>query len=102
MGQLGNIDHIVVLMLENRSFDDMFGKLYPKSATFDGLSGNESNPDLSGTPVPVWSNAGTDETTMRIPDPDPGELWTDMNTQLFGQPNVGSPAPVPSMDGFVK
>ena len=102
MGQLNAIDHLVVLMLENRSFDDMFGKLYPKSATFDGLSGTESNPDVSGTPVPVWSNTGTDETTMRIPDPDPGELWTDMNMQLFGQPDVGSPAPVPSMDGFVK
>jgi phospholipase C len=39
---------------------------------------------------------------MRIPDPDPGELWTDMNSQLFGMPNVGSPAPIPTMDGFVK
>src|SRR6266566_1599442 len=28
MGQLQNIDHIVVLMLENRSFDCLLGKLY--------------------------------------------------------------------------
>jgi phospholipase C len=35
---LGKIDHIVVLMLENRSFDSMLGKLYQKSATFDGLA----------------------------------------------------------------
>jgi phospholipase C len=62
---LGKIGHIVVLMLENRSFDSMLGKLYPKSAP-------------------------------------PGELWTDINTQLFGMPNVGSPAPIPTMDGFVK
>jgi phospholipase C len=102
MGQLNNIDHIVVLMLENRSFDNMFGKLYPKSATFDGLTGTESNPDTNGVPVQVWQNTGTDETTMTIPDPDPGELWTDINTQLFATPNVGSPAPVPTMDGFVK
>jgi phospholipase C len=99
---LGQIDHIVVLMLENRSFDSMLGKLYPKSATFGGLDGTEQNPDSSGVPVQVWSSTGTDESTMRIPDPDPGELWTDINTQLFGMPNVGSPAPIPTMDGFVK
>src|SRR6516165_8547404 len=99
---LGQIDHIVVLMLENRSFDSMLGKLYPKSATFDGLDGTEQNPDSSGVPVQVWGSTGTDEVTMRIPDPDPGELWTDINTQLFGMPNVGSPAPIPTMDGFVK
>src|SRR5215813_1653166 len=68
---LGKIDHIVVLMLENRSFDSMLGKLYPKSATFDGLDGTEQNPGSSGVPVQVWSSTGTDENTMRIPDPDP-------------------------------
>src|SRR5262250_2432852 len=99
---LGQIDHIVVLMLENRSFDSMLGKLYPKSATFDGLDGTEQNPDSTGVPVQVWSSTGTDEKTMRIPDPDPGELWTDINTQLFEMPNVGSPAPIPTMGGFVK
>jgi phospholipase C len=39
MGQLQKIDHIVVLMLENRSFDSLFGKLYPKSNAFEGLAG---------------------------------------------------------------
>ena len=48
---LGQIDHIVVLMLENRSFDSMLGKLYPKSAIFDGLDGTEQNPDSNGVPV---------------------------------------------------
>jgi phospholipase C len=99
---LGNIDHVVVLMLENRSFDSMLGALYPKSATFDGLAGNEQNLDPHGTPVPVWKNTGTDEATMRIPNPDPGELWTDINTQLFGTPTVPAPATVPTMEGFVK
>jgi hypothetical protein len=41
MGQLQNIDHIVILMLENRSFDCLLGKLYGKSASFDGSSGTE-------------------------------------------------------------
>lgn len=102
MSQLAGIGHIVVLMLENRSFDSMLGALYPKSDTFDGLEGTETNPDANGVPVQVWSNVGTDEATMRIPNPDPGELWTDINTQLFGAPNVADPAPVPTMDGFVK
>jgi hypothetical protein len=36
----------------------------------------------NGTPVVVWNSPGTDETTMRIPNPDPGELWTDINMRL--------------------
>ena len=89
MASLQKIDHIVVLMLENRSFDSLLGTLYPKSDSFEGLNGTEQNPDANGTPVVVWNSPGTDETTMRIPNPDPGELWTDINMQLFGNfPNV--------------
>jgi len=102
MSALDNIDHVVVLMLENRSFDSMLGTLYPKSQTFDGLAGNETNFDPHGAPMQVWSHIGTDEATMRIPNPDPGELWTDINTQLFETPNVPSPAPPATMGGFVK
>jgi phospholipase C len=99
---LQKIDHIVVLMLENRSFDCLLGKLHDKSASFDGLSGTEQNPDAHGTPVPVWNSPGTAEATMRIPDPDPGELWTDINTQLFGNPIAPRPGQAPTMDGFVR
>jgi phospholipase C len=102
MDQLENVDHIVVLMLENRSFDCILGKLHKKSEDFEGLSGNEQNPDARGVAIPIWNSPGTDEVTMRIPDPDPGELWTDINTQLFGTPTVPNPIPVPPMNGFVK
>ena len=103
MGHLENIQHFVVLMLENRSFDSLLGTLYPKSATFEGLDINTTNPDPTGTPVQVWNlPGGTDENVMRIPDPDPGELWTDINTQLFGSPNAPIPGSVPGMNGFVK
>lgn len=101
MGSLNKIDHIVVLMLENRSFDCMLGRLYPTSAGFDGLQGNETNPDTSGAPVEVWSGAGTTPDIMRTPDPDPGELWTDMNLQIFGTGDV-SPLPEATMKGFVR
>ena len=44
MGAREGIEHVVVLMLENRSFDCMFGALYPGRAGFDNLKGDESNP----------------------------------------------------------
>src|SRR4051812_9705328 len=53
---LSGIDTIVVVMLENRSFDHLFGSLatdrtYPGARTIDGLSGNEQNLDGDGRPV---------------------------------------------------
>jgi phospholipase C len=96
------IEHVVVLMLENRSFDNLLGTLYPPSANFDGLDLTATNPDPNGVPIPVWNLPGTDTDTMRIPDPDPGELWTDINTQLFGSPTAPIPGAVPAMNGFVK
>ena len=57
---LSNIDHIVVLMLENRSFDHMLGYLSlpptlgGKGRTdVDGLTGNETNEDEEGVAFPV-------------------------------------------------
>ena len=53
--QLSSINHIVVLMLENRSFDHMLGFLYKDTHNvslagqpFEGLVGTESNLDSSG------------------------------------------------------
>ena len=45
--------NVVVLMLENRSFDHMLGFLYPGHVSpsgqpFDGLTGTESNPGSNG------------------------------------------------------
>ena len=49
------IDHIVVLMQENRSFDSYFGEL-PAAGhrDVDGLPANASNPDAEGAAVPVF------------------------------------------------
>ena len=97
---LGKIDHVVVLMLENRSFDSMLGRLYPKSGLFNGLDGSEYNSDLSGAKIFVNNSSGFDNSTMSIPKPNPGELWTDINEQIFG---IQSPGPdqKPGMSGFV-
>jgi hypothetical protein len=102
MSGLGPIEHVVVLMLENRSFDSMLGKLYPKSSLFDGLDGSELNRDAAGNGIRVNNRPGTDAAAMSIPDPDPGELWTDINTQLFGRADASSSTTAPTMVGFVE
>jgi phospholipase C len=102
MAALEGIEHVVVLMLENRSFDCMLGKLYPKDPSFEGLSGNERNFWL-GQPVPVWPSPPIplDSVAAQIPKSDPGELFKDMNAQLFNGPRPNPPSPAP-MNGFVE
>lgn len=96
----GRIEHVVVLMLENRSFDSMLGRLYPDRPDFNGLKGDEANPLQGGSPVKVWADGKTDPDSMSIPTPDPGELWDDINMQIFGLD--GRPGnPNPPMNGFV-
>jgi phospholipase C len=118
------IDHVVVIMFENRSFDNLLGRLYEPGevASFEGVSGR----DLSN-PIPDWAADGSGRTTvpygvaagMNVPSPDPGEEYQHVNTQLYGlidpPGNRGKPparmtapynapddpARPPTMDGFV-
>jgi hypothetical protein len=60
---LDTFDHVVVLMLENRSFDNVLGYLYqdgvPAGKNFEGVVGKGlTNPDANGNLVSV--SAGTD------------------------------------------
>ncbi|HEY2682227.1 MAG TPA: alkaline phosphatase family protein [Steroidobacteraceae bacterium] len=93
------IQHVVVLMLENRSFDSMLGRLYPDDPNFRGLTLREFN-DYNGTGYGVWNDTGMDATAACIPDPDPGEFFSDMTLQLFGQAARG-PGTAP-MNGFAQ
>ncbi len=98
-----HIDHIVVLMLENRSFDCLLGKLRPAGPDYNGLSGHEINTlNIQSAPrsIGVWNQPGTDPATLSIPTPDPGESWDDMNAQLFGFGGAAG-LQVPPMSGFV-
>jgi phospholipase C len=52
--RLKQIKHIVVLMMENRSFDHMLGYLQLKGMDVDGLSGAKPNPGPRGKPWPVF------------------------------------------------
>jgi phospholipase C len=55
LGPLGEIDHIVVLMMENRSFDHMLGYLKRDGMPeIEGLTGDEKNVDRDGNEYPVW------------------------------------------------
>ena len=63
---LASVDNIVVVMMENRSFDHYFGALtmdprYPAAARVDGLTGKESNPDPGGGRVPVFRQTSLTE-----------------------------------------
>src|SRR5215468_201022 len=49
------IDHVVVLMQENHSFDNYFGRLPAFGhAAVDGLPAHAGNPDADGTQVPTF------------------------------------------------
>jgi phospholipase C len=56
---MADIEHVIVLALENRSFDHMLGYLdHPKPDEFDGLSkGGHTNPGWSGGLVPTQDKA---------------------------------------------
>ena len=83
------LDHVVVVMFENRSFDNLLGRLYEPGevASFEGVIGK----DLSN-PIPAWAEHGAERKvvpygvapTMNTPWPDPGEEFPHINTQLFG------------------
>ena len=100
---LDSLKHIVVLMMENRSFDHMLGglslvsengkKKYPH---INGLTGNESNPDSKGALVKVQPNAQFQSQL----DPDPDHHFPGVDLQIFGgQQGDGR---VANMQGFVK
>jgi phospholipase C len=53
------VEHIIVLMQENRSFDHYFGLLnkYGYDEEVDGLTADMANPDLQGNPIPVYTES---------------------------------------------
>ncbi|HEX3789596.1 MAG TPA: alkaline phosphatase family protein [Pseudonocardiaceae bacterium] len=106
-GGLSSIEHIVVLMLENRSLDHLLGFLYTdtgnvslKGDPFDGLTGNESNPDADGKPVTVFRIEPNTPNAYFLPGADPGEGYLATNSQLFGSTTAPTP-PVATNQGFV-
>jgi phospholipase C len=116
------MDHVVLVLFENRSLDNLLGRLYgPEDGkTFEGVVGKELS-----NPIPEWAEHGAERKTvpytiatdMDAPNPDSGEEYFHTNTQLFntldehnrfkiGEAvsapwNAPEPGAVPTMDGFV-
>jgi len=116
------MDHVVLVLFENRSFDNLLGRLYQPGEvpSFEGVIGK----DLSN-PIPEWAEHGAERKvvpyevtdSMDSPNPDPGEEFQHTNTQLFNVLNESnrfkdatemvapfnapSAGQVPTMDGFV-
>ena len=83
-------DHVVTVMFENRSFDNILGFLYTndelaQGTSFDGLNqGTYSNVGLAGETIEAHTYEGDTDEIMRHPQPDPGETYSHVNTQIFG------------------
>jgi phospholipase C len=109
-GGLSAVQHIVVLMLENRSFDHMLGYLYsgagnvsPSGQRFDGLTGSESCPDASGNPVAVYQITPATPSAYFMPGADPGEGFAATNNQFYGsKAGPASSGQAGTCQGFVK
>ncbi|MFZ0561741.1 MAG: alkaline phosphatase family protein [Terriglobales bacterium] len=93
---LDNLRHIVVLMMENRSFDHMLGSLTAIDPRIDGVTAQLSNPDTTGAsvnPQPLAQFQGQ-------LDPDPDHHFPAVDLQIFGGDT--SDGRQPNMQGFIK
>ena len=116
------MDHVVLVLFENRSFDNLLGRLYTPGEvpSFEGVIGK----DLSN-PIPEWAEHADGRRVvpygvssgMDAPNPDAGEEYQHTNTQVFNVldeanrfkdatemvPPYNAPAEgqEPTMDGFV-
>lgn len=109
---MGKIKHIVYLMLENRSFDQLLGWLYDEQnppkiniptqspPTFNGLKENTYfNKDKDGRKHFVVKGTNNN---MNVPVHDPHEEYSHVNNQVFeSETNPVSPQK-PTMGGFYK
>lgn len=103
------IEHVVVLMLENRSFDNVLGNTFEPGVKRE----NGYYPSWEHKipiPIPAFTIPGRNVLVSSIPTPDPGEWWQYMNQQIFGllePPGVNLPSPTACgplgpMGGFVQ
>jgi phospholipase C len=101
---LENIEHIVFLMLENRSFDQMLGYLSredtPHRIELEGLQANDAWLSATAnyeTPVGAPHRSKSIASSVRIDDPPHG--WKRVPQQMATPPGLPGP---PAMGGFVK
>jgi len=93
---LDNLRHIVVLMMENRSFDHMLGSLTALNPKIDGITDQLSNPDATNEPAKPQPLAAFQGQL----DPDPNHHFAAVDLQIFGGDTSANR--VANMQGFVK
>src|SRR6202008_3954670 len=95
---LDNLQHIVVLMMENRSFDHMLGSLKAVNPNIDGIVDADpfNNPDTNGNPVKPQAKAAFQAQLQ----PDPDHHFPAVDLQIFGGDTSANRQP--NMQGFVK
>jgi phospholipase C len=94
---LDALKHIVVLMMENRSFDHMLGGLKATNPKINGLTGDEWNPDAQGNKVKVSPTA---EYRGQLKH-DPDHHFPGVDVQIYGGAPF-APDREPNMLGFIK
>lgn len=91
------IKTVVVLVMENRSFDHMLGWMKRLNPEINGVDGSESNP--LNTTDPKSSRVVFGDRAHFV-DPDPGHSFQAIREQIFGSENTSAdPAP---MNGFAQ
>ncbi|MGE5322006.1 MAG: alkaline phosphatase family protein [Actinomycetota bacterium] len=94
---LDALEHIVVLMMENRSFDHMLGGLKKKNPKINGLNGDESNPDPQENEVKVSPTAAYRGQLNHDPD----HHFPGVDVQIYGG-SAFTPGRHANMQGFIK
>ncbi|KAJ8450611.1 hypothetical protein Cgig2_020248 [Carnegiea gigantea] len=92
------IKTVVVLVMENRSFDHMLGWMKRLNQEINGVNGSESNRVSASDPTSpqVFFN----DTSHYVVDPDPGHSFQAIREQIFGSNDTpADPAP---MNGFAQ
>ncbi|PKA67015.1 phospholipase C [Apostasia shenzhenica] len=93
----GPIKTVVVVVMENRSFDHMLGWMKRLNPEINGVDGTEWNPTSTTDPAAakVYFKDGA-----HYVDPDPGHNFPAVHEQIFGTND--SSASTPLMNGFVQ
>jgi phospholipase C len=125
---MDSIEHVVVVVMENRSFDNLLGYLYEKegnkaphvipkdtSSNYEGLvegkycnTSSETDPQTicasqPTTTGPCQSKKGPCQSNpFMVPDPDPGESFDNMTFQIYGKSDGGCDMGTGNMSGFLQ
>lgn len=94
---MGPIKTIVLLVMENRSFDHFMGLMKKINPEIDGLTGTEDNPITPGDPKAPRIKVSD---MAEFVDPDPGHEFEQIAEQIYGSMERVN-LTTATMDGFV-